>query len=300
MTISINDRKFLSDALKSGKRLDGRLIEQQRTLDVKFGTQFGHVELTLGKTKVVVRISATITKPSDRRPFDGIFVVHTDIGSMASPIFENNHNSELETMISQVVEKAVRRSGALDLESLCIVAGKKCWEIRADVHYLDYDGGLVDATCAAVMAGLYHFKKPDVDVDGGAVTVCDMEERNPVALSVLHLPVSVTYGLFELKNEDTGELEKVECVLDCTALEREVQNAEITITINKNRDICQISKPSGVSIEGYRIVELCEKAFQEALRVTEVIDKALKEDEEMRNKGNWKALLSAENDRYAN
>ncbi|QNP97259.1 ribosomal protein S5 domain 2-type protein [Yarrowia lipolytica] len=296
--ISINDRKFLTEALKVGKRLDGRSMEEQRPMEVTFGSQFGHVELTMGKTKVVVRISAEITKPNERRPFEGIFVVHTDIGSMASPIFENNHQSEQEIMISQVVEKAVRRSGALDLESLCIVAGKKCWEIRADVHYLDFDGGLVDATCAAVMAGLYHFKKPDVDVDGGAVTVCDMEERHPVALSVLHLPVSVTYGLFELKNDETNEVEKVECVLDCTAIERQVQNAEITITINKNRDICQISKPSGVSIEGYRIVELCEKAFQEALKVTEMIDKALKEDEEMRNKGNWKALLSAENDRY--
>lgn len=40
-----------------------------------------------------------------------------------------------------------------------------------DVHFLDHDGGLVDAACVAVMASLLSFRREDVEVRGEEVKV---------------------------------------------------------------------------------------------------------------------------------
>ena len=84
---------------------------------------------------------------------------------------DSNRSSEVETQVNRVLEKSIRRSRAVDTESLCIIAGKLCWSIRADVHVLENDGNLTDAACVAVMAGLIHFKKPDTTVNGEEATI---------------------------------------------------------------------------------------------------------------------------------
>ena len=83
----------------------------------------------------------------------------------------NIRSSEDEIKVSRLIEKAIRRARALDLESLCIVAGQSCWSIRADVHFINHDGGLVDASCIGVIAALQHFKKPDFTIQGEEVIV---------------------------------------------------------------------------------------------------------------------------------
>lgn len=59
----------------------------------------------------------------------------------------------------------------LDLESLCILAKKLVWSVRVDVHFLDYDGGGVDAACVAVVAALWAFRREDVEVRGEDIQV---------------------------------------------------------------------------------------------------------------------------------
>jgi exosome complex RNA-binding protein Rrp42 (RNase PH superfamily) len=40
-----------------------------------------------------------------------------------------------------------------------------------DVHFLDHDGGLVDAACVAVVAALLSFRRPDVEIRGEEVQI---------------------------------------------------------------------------------------------------------------------------------
>ena len=99
-------------------------------------------------------------------------------------------------LLSRLLEKTVRRSSALDTESLCLIAGQKCWSVRVDLHVLSHDGNLVDASCLAVVAALRHFRKPDTSMDGEALTVYTPAEREPVPLSWLHSPLCVTFSFF--------------------------------------------------------------------------------------------------------
>ena len=103
-----------------------------------------------GTNRVHTHISATVTQPLPDRPFDGLFTITTELSPMTSPIFEPNRPSETELLLSRLLEKTIRRSQALDTESLCLIAGQKVWSIRADVHILSHDGNLVDASSIAV------------------------------------------------------------------------------------------------------------------------------------------------------
>lgn len=76
------------------------------------------------------------------------------------------------------------------------------WSLRLDITVLDHDGNLVGAAGLAALAALLAFRRPDVSLGGGdtgqAVTVHPPEEREPLPLTIHHLPLAITFGLFEV------------------------------------------------------------------------------------------------------
>lgn len=233
--------------------------------------------------RVNVQISAEVTKPSEERKFDGIFTITTELSPIASPAFEIGRPTEQEVILSRILEKAIRRSRAIDTESLCIVAGQKCWSVRADVHVLSYDGGLIDACCIATMAALYHFRRPEVSVDGENVTIHTMEERVPVPLSILHSPICVTFSVI-------GDGDVV--LLDATAQEEQVREAEIVITAN-DYEVCQIAKHGGSPVDPMTVMRCFRVAVEKARAINKLIKARLAEDAATRNVQG----MSAENER---
>jgi exosome complex component RRP45 len=299
--ISINEKEFILSLLQNDqKRVDDRGFEEFRNVNIQFGSSLGNVEVSLGDTRLIVQVSAEAVKPYEDRPYEGMFLITTDISSMASPLFENNRQSNEEAMVTRLIEKAIRRSHALDLEALVIEAGKLCWMIRADVHYLNYDGGLVDATCIGVITALLHFKMPDMTFDNdGKLIIHPIDERPPVPLSILHVPICVTFSFFKYQQDADADnaVKRDICIVDATGKEEALRHSELTITINTNRDICQISKPGGVMTEAVAVMRCANRAFEIATELTALIHRRLKEDDSIRNKGNLKVILSAENRR---
>lgn len=308
MSYSNVEKDFLLALLADKQRVDNRSFDTMRDLELSFGSEFGHVEVKLGKTRLLVQVSATVRQPRPERPFEGLFHIATDISSMASLQFENGRTSgPEEVLVSRMIEKAIRRSNALDLESLCIDAGKRCWMVRADVHYLDYDGGLIDATCIGVIAGLMHYRRPDTSIDGNNVIVHDSSERPLVPLSVLHIPISATWSFITLpksakerpdmtdsesdsdSDEGDDQLEQNKqtvALLDASAAEQALRSGQITITINKDREICQITKAGGAQISTQTLMKFTADAHSVSLNVSQKITSALEADSKRRNKGN--------------
>ncbi|KAI9780464.1 MAG: hypothetical protein M1839_006738 [Geoglossum umbratile] len=273
---SLNERSFILQALRENIRIDGRSFDSFRNLDLSFGDE------------VIARVSAEVTKPFPDRLFDGIFTITTELSPIASPAFEVGRQTDQEVILSRILEKAIRRSSALDTESLCIIAGQKCWNIRADVHLLDYDGGLVDASCIAVIAALQHFRRPDVSIEGESVTIYTMEERVPVPLSLLHHPVCVTFSFFL-----GGEI----VLIDATLQEEMLRDGELTIALNRQGEICQIAKLGGVAMEALALLNCANVALVKAQEITRFISKTLEEDQKPQNPGSLLAELRAENER---
>ncbi len=270
-------------------------------------------------SRVVARISAEVTKPYPDRPFNGIFIISTELSAMASPAFDTGRlvtssvslpctspspmlciasapvlrffatrQNDLEAILSRILEKAIRRSNALDTESLCILTGQTCWMVRADVHVLDFDGGLADACCLAVVAALRHFRRPDVSIDGGRVTVHPVAERVPVPLAILHSPFCVTFSFY-----DRGEL----VLVDATLQEEHVRDAELVVSANAQGEVCQVAKLGGAAIDALSVLSCIEVAVAKAAEMHRVVARALEADEKARDVEGLMAELRADNDR---
>ncbi|KAI2642868.1 ribosomal protein S5 domain 2-type protein [Xylaria nigripes] len=286
---SLNERTFVIQALQEGHRVDGRAFEQFRKLELKFGDIYGVSDVSIGKTRVLAKVSAEVTAPYSDRPFDGIFTIVTELSPMASPAFEVNRPTDTEVLLSRLIEKTVRRSNALDLESLCLIAGQKCWSIRVDLHVLSHDGNLIDAACLAVVAALRHFRKPDTSMDGHALTVYTPAEREPVPLSWLHSPFCVTFSFF---GED-GDI----MLADANWLEEQLRTSSCTISLNKYGEICQVSKLGGATVDAMSLVQCSNVALTKAKEFSALVDQKLAEDHKRRDQGGLMAELSAENER---
>jgi exosome complex component RRP45 len=193
-----------------------------------------------------------------------------------------------EIILSRILEKAIRRSSALDTESLCIIAGSKCFSLRADVHVLDHDGNLIDATCIALVAALQHFRRPDVEIEGEKVTVFTSREREPIPLSMLHHPFCVTFSYF-----DDGDI----MLLDATLAEEQVRDGEVIITMNRNGELCQIAKYGGVPVDALAVVNWTNMALVKVQEMSKVVQQKLEEDAKKKDAGGIAAELRAENDR---
>ncbi|OAL38601.1 hypothetical protein AYO20_02251 [Fonsecaea nubica] len=285
--ISNIEQHFILQALEQGVRLDGRRLGHFRNLDLQFGDEYGTVTARLGKTRVHVQISAEVTKPLEDRKFDGIFTIVTELSPIASPAYEVGRQTEQEVILSRTLEKAIRRSRAIDTESLCIIAGAKCWSIRADVHVLDSDGGLVDCACIAIVAALRHFRRPDVSVDGETVTIYTMAERVSVPLSIMHHPVCTTFSFYH-----GGET----VLLDATRSEEQVRESSVTFTVN-DFELCQVSKMGGSSIDALVLLKCINTALSKGKEINEIVAKKLAEDTTKRDVGGLIAELRAENER---
>jgi exosome complex component RRP45 len=240
--------------------------------------------------RVLVNISAEVTKPFPDRQFDGIFTITTELSPIASPTFEVGRPSETEILLSRLLEKTLRRSSAVDTESLCLVAAQKVWSIRADVHILSADGNLIDASCIAVMAALQHFRKPDVSIEGDVVTVYTLAEREPVPLSLLHFPYCVTLSFYKV-----GGAEVV--LLDTVLQEEQLREGSITISMNRHGEICQIAKLGGMPVDAVLLLQCTSIALVKVKELSAFVTKRLEEDAKKRDRGDLRAILSAENAR---
>ena len=159
--------------------------------------------------------------------------------------------------------------------------------MRADVHVLDADGGLIDASCIAILAALRHFRRPDVSVNGEDVTIYTMAERVPVPLSIMHTPICMTFSFYH-----GGEV----VILDADHKEEQVSEASMVLTAN-DFELCQIAKLGGVSIDPLTLLRCTDIAAIKAKEVNGFIAQRLSEDAIKRDVGGLLAEMSAENER---
>ncbi|ODV86062.1 hypothetical protein CANARDRAFT_22847 [[Candida] arabinofermentans NRRL YB-2248] len=303
--ISTNQSTFVLEALKQNIRLDGRKLLQMRDLDIHISPdEYGYVEVSLGKTKVACRVSSEITKPYEDRPFEGLFQIKSEISPICSPFFEsgltsNSKQSNDELLISRLIEKAIRRSGALDVESLCIIAGEKCWSVRADLQFLDYDGNFTDISCIAVIVALMHYRKPDLEIDGDDIVLFNVDQREPTPLSILHIPICITFQFYNpngdvenVKGDSNDEL----ILIDSTLLEEKISLGSMTLTLNKNKELCQMIKSGGLNIDASVIMNCCILANKLVDELTDKIQTLLKIDALSRKSG-MERELQVVNDR---
>ncbi|XP_052402100.1 exosome complex component RRP45-like [Carassius gibelio] len=270
------ERRFLLKAIEEKKRLDGRQTYDYRNIKITFGTDYGCCIVELGRTRVLCQVSCELVPPKDSRPTEGIMFFNLELSPMASPAFEPNRQSELLVMLNRQLERCLRNSKCIDTESLCVVSGEKVWQIRVDVHVLNHDGNLMDAASIAAISALSHFRRPDVAIQGRDITVFSPEERDPIPLSIYHMPICVSFAFF---------LQGSYLLVDPCEREERVKDGLLVIAMNKHREICSIQSSGGIMLLKDQVLRCSKIASVKVSEITELINKALENDKKIRKEG---------------
>ncbi|GFR41126.1 hypothetical protein Agub_g1774 [Astrephomene gubernaculifera] len=271
--ISNNVREFILKALAEECRLDGRRPYDMRKIKFQFSLDDRSATVGLGSTRVMAVVSAALEAPFPDRPSEGPLRFNVEFSPMASPAFEPGRPGEDAIQVARLVERALRQSGAVDQEALCVVAGRKVWSLRVDCHVLDSGGNLLDACCLAALAALLAFRKPEVELGGEGGTelrVLPPELREPLPLTIHHLPVAVTFALFQ-----GGDV----LLVDPSLKEAAASSGSCTLVMNPAGEVCCVHKADGIGLSTQQFMRCVRLAGERAKEVVAALKAALEQHE---------------------
>ncbi|XP_015126288.1 exosome complex component RRP45 [Diachasma alloeum] len=222
------EREFINSSVEQGIRLDGRQLLEGRKVKLHFGGTWGRCLAALGQTQVIANVSCDVQPPKVSRPNEGMVHINVELTPLAAPYFEAGRQSEAGVLLTRQLEKCFKDSRCIDLESLCIVADKKVWNLRVDINVINHDGNLVDCASIAALAALLHFHRPDVTSTGDEIIIHSFAEKDPLPVTLFHQPVCVSFTTFE--NGTT--------VMDPSYTEERLGVTQLTLGLNAYRELC--------------------------------------------------------------
>ena len=249
------------DAISKGKRLDGRDLDDIRSIEIELNTvkkANGSAKVKLGNSEVIAGIKVETGEPFEGLENKGALIVSAEVLPTASPYVEPGPPDEETVELARVVDRGIRESEMLDLDKLVLVPGKSVYTIFVDCSIINADGNLFDATSYAVVSALVSSKMPIFEVQDGKIVDTGNVRDPPVTT----LPVSITMVRIG------GAV-----IVDPTAEEEACMDARITITTNSNGHFTAIQKGATGSFS----IEQIKKAAETARIKGEQIRTKLKE-----------------------
>ncbi len=229
---------------QKGERVDGRALDEPRKLTVErrfVKTAEGSARVKLGNSDVLVGIKMSVGEPYPDTPNTGVLSTSVEMVPLASPTFEAGPPRPEAIELARVVDRGIRESKMVNTERLCITPKEKVWVMFIDIHVLDYDGNLFDASSYGAVAALAGTTVP--------AKAAGLSDDFP--LPVEHWPVSVTFAKIK-------EVILVDPSLD----EERMADARLTVTTDENGDIRAMQKGLSGSFsydEVKRMIETAQK-----------------------------------------
>ncbi|MGD8505829.1 MAG: exosome complex protein Rrp42 [Candidatus Bathyarchaeota archaeon] len=264
MTSSVVARvkqKRMAQLISLGKRLDGRGLTEYRETKIEIGViekAEGSARVRLGKTEVLVGIKIGIGEPFSDVPNQGVLTVNAELVPLASPEFEPGPPGEKAIEIARVVDRGIRESKAIDLEKLCIEPGKKVFIVFIDLYVLNYDGNLIDASALAALAALLNTKISKYEIKEGKFQI----KPGYKSLPIRNYPIAVTLAKINDK-----------LLADPWLEEEQVMDARITMTFEKDENLCALQKGGTGVFTTQQIQEAAKIARQKAAELRKLVVK---------------------------
>ncbi|MEA1904820.1 MAG: exosome complex protein Rrp42, partial [Candidatus Hadarchaeota archaeon] len=150
--VSSVKRDYIADLARQDKRADARSLDQYREISVEPGwakNAEGSALVKIGNTQVLAGVKLERGEPYPEVPESGVLITNAELVPLASPTFEPGRPDENAIELARVVDRGIRESGAIDLEKLVVTPGEDVWIVFVDIHVLDQDGNLIDASALA-------------------------------------------------------------------------------------------------------------------------------------------------------
>ncbi|TRO50787.1 exosome complex protein Rrp42 [Candidatus Bathyarchaeota archaeon] len=226
-------KKRIAELLANGKRTDGRGLTEYRQIQIESGVierAEGSARVRLGQTEVIVGVKIGTGTPFADTPDTGVLTVNAELVPLASPTFEPGPPGEDAVELARVVDRGIRESKAIDLEKLCVEPGKLVFVVFLDLYVLNHDGNLIDASAIAALAALLNTKMFKYTVEDCQI----VKKPGYIPLPIINYPIAVTFAKIGDK-----------LILDSGLDEEKVMDARLTMTLDKDGNICAIQKGGG-------------------------------------------------------
>jgi exosome complex component RRP42 len=219
---------YVRKLIEEDMRIDERNFEEFRKIKIETDVikkAEGSARVLLGNTHVLVGVKMSVNEPFPDTPDEGVLIVNAELVPVASPTFDPGPPDENSIELARIVDRGIRESKCIDLEKLCMEEGKKVWNVNIDIHVLDHDGNLIDASALGAMAALLKANIPKYD--GEKIIYGEYEGKVPIK----DIPIAVTVSKISNK-----------LLIDTNLEEENALDARITIATNEKGDLCAIQK----------------------------------------------------------
>ena len=245
-------KDFIYNLMIKGKRQDGRGFKDFR--DIKLETNViikaeGSAKVTLGETQVLVGVKLQTGTPFPDSQDEGVIITNLELNPIASPDFEPGPPKEEAIEMARVVDRGIRESGAIDVKKLCITLGESVWIVFIDVHILNDDGNLIDASCLAAIAALLTTTVPNEQQGIGPNAPLAMKE----------IPVGVTIVKIGSK-----------LMVDPSLDEEKVCDTKVTIVSSSDGSVAGMQKMGDAPFTEAEVLEAIDIACEKAAELREL------------------------------
>ncbi|XP_047327598.1 exosome complex component RRP42 [Impatiens glandulifera] len=255
--LSVGEKHYIKGGIAQDLRTDGRKRLTYRHIYVETGViaqANGSARVKLGATDVIASVKAEIGRPNPSHPDKGKVFIYIDCSPTAEPTFQGRGGDELAGELSTALQRCLlggkSGSGAgIDLSSLSIVEGKVCWDLYIDGLVISSDGNVLDALGAAIKAALSNTGIPRANVAPGAASdeqpEVDVSDEEFLQFDTSGVPVIVT-------------LTKVgrHYIVDATAEEESQMSSAISVSINRQGNVCGLMKRGGAGLDPSVILDM--------------------------------------------
>jgi len=259
--------EYYKKFLEQDVRPDGRELGEVRPTVLSVGSissADGSALVKLGNTTVVCGIKAELTTPKSESPEHGFLVPNVDLPPLCSPKFKPGPPCEQAQAACVFMDKLVKNSNCIDLQTLCIEKGKYVWVLYCDLMCLDYDGNLLDACVVALLAALRNLLLPTVTVnEESGLAEADLEKT--VSLVLQHQPVATSFSIF--KNSVL--------LVDPTVEEESLSSGSITVVTLQDGSLCMINKPGGSCVADSALSDCISRSTLRTKEVCRLIEDSL-------------------------
>ena len=286
---------FALHGISLGHRVDGRAFGQRRPLSFEFGAKDASVVVRLGGTVVAGCVAARIEPPMHSRSNEGSLRCIVRDATFMSGQKQSGEQREVLQLYERFLDRSLKESKAVDLESLCIQAGKHVWYVELQLTIMNDDGNVVDALGWAALAALRVFKREEVERPSGqdknrSIKVHRLDEREGVGMTIHSFPVAVTFAVYDgipregQRGEDVGEGEgdggaeggRTAVLVDPTAMEEGAASGSMTVSVTPQGELCAVQKADGCGMAASEVFGCLRRGKELADEGCRVLDEALK------------------------
>ena len=249
--------EYILKLLEKDERLDGRALAEFRPVKIETGIirkAEGSARVILGKTELIAGIKMELGTPFSDMPDQGTLKTGVEFAPIAHPDFEPGPPREEATELARIVDRGIRESECIELEKLIIAEGEKCFEAYVDVHIINHDGNLIDASSLAAIAALMNARIPKLENDKIV--------RNEFSgkLSIKHKPITVTVGKI------IGKL-----LLDPTKEEEDIFDSKLSIGSVDDGKVCAMQKMSRGSLDEKDVDDMINIAVKKSKELRKLL-----------------------------